>query len=176
MHKKIEKIKLLVLDCDGTLTDGKMIYNSDKTQSKNFNAADGLGIMLLRFTDIIPAVITGSQSKAIEKRFADLKVEHLHQKVHNKTKFAQALLDKLNLDWENLAYMGDDWNDFPVMKRAGFSAAVANAPLELQKKVDFVTNLKGGEGAVRELIELILKKQGIYEKTLEDFLHFSENH
>jgi len=173
--KDFKKIKLLILDCDGVLTDGKIIYNNDRLESKNFSAKDGLGIKLLSFTDIKVAIITGRESELVKQRCEDLGIEILHQKIRNKLVKTQEVLDELKLDWDNVAYMGDDWNDYPVMKRVYFSGTPSDAFSGIQEKVDFVSNRKGGEGAVRDFIEHILRRQGTYEKVIEDFVNYLES-
>jgi len=164
------KIKLIILDNDGVLTDGKIIYDNNKLESKNFNAKDGLGIKLLQFGDIKLAIITGRSSKVVEQRCDDLQIKLLFQGVRNKLKKTIELLKELNLDWENVAYMGDDWNDFPVMEKCNISAVPADAFDDIRSRADLVTKRNGGEGAVREFIELILKKQGKYEESLQKLL------
>lgn len=164
------KIKLIILDNDGVLTDGKIIYDNNKLESKNFNAKDGLGIKLLQFSDIKLAIITGRNSNVVEKRCDDLQIKLLFQGVRNKMKKTIELLKELNLSWENVAYLGDDWNDFPVMEKCNISAVPADAFDDIRSRVDLVTKRNGGEGAVREFIELILKKQGKYENSLQKLL------
>lgn len=170
------KIKLIMLDNDGVLTDGKIIYDNNKLESKNYNAKDGLGIKLLQFSDIKLAIITGRSSDILEKRCDDLQIELLFQGVRNKLKTTTELLKELKLDWENVAYMGDDWNDFPVMEKCNISVVPADAFDDMKSRVDIVTKRKGGEGAVRELIELILKKQGKYEESLQKLLDHLKSH
>ncbi len=164
------KIKLIILDNDGVLSDGKIIYDNNKLESKNFNAKDGLGIKLLQFSDIKLAIITGRSSNVVEKRCDDLQIKLLFQGVRNKLKKTIELLKELNLDWENVAYLGDDWNDFPVMEKCNISAVPADAFDDIKNRADIVTERNGGEGAVREFIELILKKQGKYEDSLQKLL------
>ncbi len=173
--KDHKKIKLLILDCDGVLTDGKIIYNDKRIETRNFSAKDGLGIKMLMFAGIEVAVISGKQSDALTKRCEDLGIKYVYQKVRNKLKVARNLINELKLDWENIAFMGDDWNDFPVIKEVNVSAAPIDVLEDFKEKVDFVSKRKGGEGAVREFIEHILKKQGRYEKVLADFISFLEN-
>jgi len=167
---EFSKIKLIILDNDGVLSDGKVIYDNNKLESKNFSAKDGLGIKLLQFSDIKLAIITGRSSDILEKRCDDLQIKMLYQGVRNKLKKTTELLKDLKLEWENVAYMGDDWNDFPVMEKCNISATPADAFDDIKNKVDLVAERNGGEGAVRELIELILKKQGKYEKCLQKLL------
>ncbi|HCX72465.1 MAG TPA: 3-deoxy-D-manno-octulosonate 8-phosphate phosphatase, partial [Candidatus Cloacimonas sp.] len=112
-----ENIKLLILDNDGVLTDGKIYYDDNRLETKAFSAKDGLGIKLLGFTDIKVAIITGRRSQILQQRCDDLGIKILFQKINNKLKVAEEILKNLDLDWQNVAYMGDDWNDFPVMER-----------------------------------------------------------
>ena len=170
------KIELIILDNDGVLTDGKIIYDNNKLESKNYNAKDGLGIKLLQFSDIKLAIITGRSSKVVEQRCDDLQINLLFQGVRNKLKKTTELLKELNLDWENVAYMGDDWNDFPVMEKCNISAVPADAFDDIRSRADLVTKRNGGEGAVREFIELILKKQGKYEESLQKLLDHLKSH
>jgi 3-deoxy-D-manno-octulosonate 8-phosphate phosphatase (KDO 8-P phosphatase) len=172
--KDYNKIKLLILDNDGVLTDGRIIYDDNQLESKNFSAKDGLGIRLLQQTDIQLAIITGRTSKILEKRCQDLDIDLLFQKIRNKYKQTEKLLEELNLKWENVAYLGDDWNDYPVIKRCGISASPADAFPNFQNKVDVVLTRKGGKGAVREFIEFILKEQGIFDETLEKLTDYLE--
>ncbi len=169
------KIKILILDNDGVLTDGKIIYNNERLESKNFSAKDGLGIKMLTFTPIKLAVITGRTSEILEQRCDDLGIEYLYQNIKNKFKLTEKLLEELGLTWENVAYLGDDWNDYPVFKRCQLAAVPADAFEDIATKADLLLKRNGGEGAVRELIVMILKEQGIYEKVLEELIHHLEN-
>ncbi|MCK4694507.1 MAG: HAD-IIIA family hydrolase [Candidatus Cloacimonetes bacterium] len=173
--KDYKNIKLLILDCDGVLTDGKIIYDDNRTEIRNFSAKDGLGIKLLPFANIQVAVISGKKSETLARRCEDLGIRYVFQKVRNKLRMAEELIQRLNLKWKNVAFMGDDWNDFPIIKRAYISSAPADAFEDFQKKVDFITRRNGGEGAVREFIEHILKEQGVYEKTVEKLVAHLEN-
>ncbi len=170
-----KNIKLLILDNDGVLTDGSIIYDNLGNEWKMFSAKDGLGIKLLEFTDIQIAVITGKTSQLLAKRCAELGIKKLYQGIRNKLKTTRNLLRELELDWENVAYLGDDWNDFPVMKRSAISAVTNDSFPDLKKKVDIILQNKGGENAVREFIEMILKKKGIYEETLAKFIDHLEH-
>jgi 3-deoxy-D-manno-octulosonate 8-phosphate phosphatase (KDO 8-P phosphatase) len=172
---KLKDIKLIILDNDGVLTDGKITYDNNRIESKNYSASDGLGIRMLNFTDIKLAIITGRESEILKQRCADLNITMLYQKVMNKKKVTQQILDEMDLNWNNVAIMGDDWNDYPVMKKAAFSAAPQNAFEDLKSKVDFVSVRKGGEGAVREFIELILKEQEKYDDVVQQLLQYLEN-
>jgi len=170
-----KKIRLLIMDCDGVLSDGKIIYTEDNRESKAFSVLDGLGIKLLQFTDIETAVITGRTSQALARRCNDLQIKHLYQGVRDKVAAVMKILDKLSLNWEDIAYIGDDWNDYTVMMKAGLAGAPEQAPGEIKQIADFVSERKGGDGAVREFIEYILKREGIFEEVVENLLnHFND--
>ena len=170
--ENIKKIELLIMDVDGVLSDNKIIYDSQGNELKSFSPKDGLGIKLLIFAEITPAIITGRKSVMVEKRANDLGIKFIFQKVKNKLKVAQDLIDRLNLKWENIAYIGDDWNDYPVMQKVGLKASPKDVTEDFKIKMDFVSKYNGGDGAVREFIEFILKEKGIYEKTLSKFFDY----
>lgn len=172
--KDFSKIKLLILDNDGVLTDGKIIYNNQQIESKNYSAKDGLGIKLLQRTDVELAIITGRTSRILEKRCDDLGIKHLYQQIKNKLKKTLELLELKNLEWENVAYLGDDWNDVPVMKKCAISATPADAFDSIKDNVDVVLQRKGGEGAVREFIEIILREKGIFDETVKKLTDYLE--
>ncbi|MEA1971838.1 MAG: HAD-IIIA family hydrolase [Candidatus Cloacimonadota bacterium] len=169
------KIKLLILDCDGVLTDGKIIYDNNLIESKAFSAKDGLGIKLIQFSRIEVAIITGRKSEVVSQRARDLKIKYVYQNIKNKLKFAESLLQELHLSWENVAYMGDDWNDYPVIQKVGLSGCPADVSPLFSKKVDFQSTKNGGDGAVREFIEYILKNSIGLETTIDKFVEFLKN-
>lgn len=165
-----QEIKLIIFDCDGVLTDGKIIYNNDSVETKNFSAHDGMGFSLLHRAGIIPAIITGRSSKALALRCKDVNIKYLFQGVTKKLAQAQKLIDKLHLGWHQVAYMGDDWNDFPTMQKAAFSIAPADALPEIIRLADFVTQSKAGDGAARECIDYILYQKGVYQDVIGQYL------
>ncbi|HOV16255.1 MAG TPA: HAD hydrolase family protein [Candidatus Cloacimonadota bacterium] len=169
-----QSVQLVIFDCDGVLTDGKMIYGPSDTlhpmEIKNFNAHDGLGFTLLHQAGLLMAIITGRYSSALKYRCNILKIKYLYQNVEHKLKKAEELLTKLNLSWQQAVYMGDDYNDVPCMQMSAFSVCPADAVLEVQKIADMVTSKKGGDGAARELIDFILKKKGLYEQAVDAYL------
>lgn len=165
-----DKIKLLAFDCDGVLTQGGIIYGNEGQELKDFDARDGMGFMLLKYTDIQVAIITGRQSEALARRSADLKIAHLYQQIPNKLQVAKELLDKLGLSFDNMLFMGDDWNDFPLMSAAAVSVCPHDAAEEITTLVDHVTKASGGRGAVRECIEMVLKQRGIFEQAINAYL------
>lgn len=161
-------IELIVLDVDGTLTDGKITYTNDGDEIKSFDVADGLAIAT--WTKMLgkkAAIITGRTSTLVERRAADLKITHLHQKIHNKDEVLENILKEENLTWDQVAAIGDDLNDFKMLKKAGLSFTPANGTSYLKEFVDVVCENKGGEGAVREMLEYIIKKDGMEKEFLE---------
>lgn len=167
---KWEYIKLLIFDCDGVLTDGRIIYDSAGNESKNFDARDGMGFLLLRQTDLLSAVVTGRNSPVLQRRCEDLRINYVFQGVGNKLQKLEELLKELNLAFENVLFMGDDWNDIPVMFRAAISVCPSDAFPDIRRLTDYVTKQPGGRGAVRECIEYVLNNKRIYELAVQKYL------
>jgi 3-deoxy-D-manno-octulosonate 8-phosphate phosphatase (KDO 8-P phosphatase) len=166
-----DKINVLIFDCDGVLTDGRIIYDSNGAEIKNFDAHDGMGFLLLQQTDLITVVITGRNSSVLQRRCEDLKIKYLYQGVANKLEITEQLLSELNLDFSHVMYMGDDWNDLPVMFKANISVCPADACQDIQELSDHVTRNPGGRGAVRECIEMVLNNKGMYEQAVQTYLN-----
>jgi 3-deoxy-D-manno-octulosonate 8-phosphate phosphatase (KDO 8-P phosphatase) len=151
-------IELLVLDVDGTLTDGKIIYTSNGDELKNFDVKDGLAIASwIKLMNKKVAIITGRKSELVAKRAKELGITHLYQGVHNKDEVLQNVLNEENLTWEQTAGIGDDLNDYKMLKKVGLSFAVADAVSDIILLCDVTCVKNGGYGAVREMIEYILK-------------------
>lgn len=165
-----DRIKLLIFDCDGVLTDGRIIYDSAGNESKNFDAHDGMGFMLLRQTEVQAAVITGRSSPVLQRRCDDLKIKYVFQGIQKKLETTTQLLRELNLGFDNILFMGDDWNDLPVMFKAAISVCPGDAMEGMKNLCDLVTKHSGGRGAVRECIEHVLTNKGIYEQALLKYL------
>jgi 3-deoxy-D-manno-octulosonate 8-phosphate phosphatase (KDO 8-P phosphatase) len=158
-HEKAQKVKMILLDVDGVLTDGSIIYSSNCGEIKVFNAQDGYGIVRAIELGLKVGIITGRESEIIKKRASELGVHELIQNAIDKVKPFQNLLAKYNLKPEEFCYIGDDILDIPLLKIVGFSAAPANARSEVKRIVDYVASSSGGNGAVREIIDFILKVQ-----------------
>lgn len=156
MYTKLKNIKALFMDVDGTLTDGH-IYMSDSGEAfKAFHAHDGYGIKnILPKTGVLPAIMTGRQSKLVERRAGELSIGIIYQGVNNKEERIAEAANELGIKLEEIAYIGDDFNDFGAMKGCGFTACPADAPDGIKAFVDYVCKKDGGRGAVRELIDLI---------------------
>lgn len=152
----IENIKMLVMDVDGTLTDGKIYYGNDGELFKAFDVRDGYRLVKCGEYGIITAIITGKTSKIVEGRARDLKIKEVHQGVSNKIEVLKTLIEKYNLDKSQVAYIGDDVNDIECMQYCGFSACPADAIDEVKNTVDYVCKNIGAHGAVRELIDRII--------------------
>lgn len=162
-------IKLIVLDVDGTLTDGRIIMGSDGTEYKSFNVKDGMGISLALKAGIEVGIITGRKSNIVSLRAAELGIPYVFQGVHNKLQKLEEFIDGKNIGLQNIAFIGDDINDLQVMKSVGYSACPADAVEEIRHHSDFVSKYDGGQGAVREIIEEILKEQQLLEPLFSDF-------
>lgn len=168
-REKIKPIKLLILDVDGVLTDGKIIYNDRGEEIKAFHVRDGHGLKLLMRAGIGIALITGRKSKVVLHRARDLGIKNVYQRVTNKIEVYEKILKGEKLKDENVGFVGDDLVDIPVLKRVGFSAAVGDAIPEVREVADYVASKKGGEGAVREICELLLKVQNKWEEITERY-------
>jgi 3-deoxy-D-manno-octulosonate 8-phosphate phosphatase (KDO 8-P phosphatase) len=150
------KIKILVMDVDGTLTDGKIYIGSEGEMLKAFNVKDGLGISKLRTHNIIPAIITGRESEILKRRSEELKIEELYQGEENKIEKLKELVERYRCSFSEVAYIGDDENDLECMKVCGFTCCPADAVDSVKKEVNFISSKTGGNGAVREFIDKIL--------------------
>jgi 3-deoxy-D-manno-octulosonate 8-phosphate phosphatase (KDO 8-P phosphatase) len=168
-REKLKNIKLLLLDVDGVLTDGKIVYTDSGEQIKAFDVKDGHGLKLLMRSGAEVVLITGRESKVVLHRARDLGIQEVYQKVTNKIEIYEKILKEKNLEDIHVGFVGDDLIDIPVLKRVGFSAAVEDAIPEVKEIVDYVTSKKGGEGAVREVCELLLKSQNKWEELTERY-------
>ena len=162
-------IELILLDVDGVLTDGYITYDSEGKEIKSFNVKDGLGLKLARMAGIKTAIISGRNSKVTEIRAKELKIDYVFQSVDDKTEIFLNLIKDLNIKKENTAFIGDDINDLKLLKTVGLSAAVYNAVDEVKNNVDIVLSYCGGKGAVREFIEIILKRNGQWKNIINTF-------
>jgi 3-deoxy-D-manno-octulosonate 8-phosphate phosphatase (KDO 8-P phosphatase) len=165
----LKKIKLVIFDVDGTLTDGRIVINSDGTESRFFHVQDGTGIKYLMRNGVDVAFLSARQSKVVEKRAEELGVKHVLQGSLKKIDAYNEILKKTSLKDENVCIVADDLLELPLMKRAGFSAAVANAVKEVREAADYVTTLPGGMGAGREVAELILGAQDKWNDVLRNY-------
>jgi 3-deoxy-D-manno-octulosonate 8-phosphate phosphatase (KDO 8-P phosphatase) len=165
-----KEIRLLLLDVDGVLTDGSIVYGNAGTELKAFNIKDGFGIRLLREAGVEVGIITARRSEAVERRAQDLKLTHVYQGVGNKIEAFSEILAAQKLTPREVAYMGDDWLDLPLLSRVGLAVTVADAVAEVKEVAHYVTRQAGGRGAVRELCELIIEARGLREELLGRYL------
>ncbi len=153
-------IKLLLLDVDGTMTDGKITYTNRGDEIKSFCVQDGLAIVSWIKLGGHVAIVTGRESQIVAKRAQELKISYLYQGVKNKQKAVEEILEKLSITWDNVAAIGDDLNDLPMLLKAKKSYVPANANEYVKQKVDTILRASGGNGAVREMIEDLLQMSG----------------
>jgi 3-deoxy-D-manno-octulosonate 8-phosphate phosphatase (KDO 8-P phosphatase) len=164
------KVRLMIFDVDGVLTDGSLHYGVDGEVIKTFNVLDGHGIKLLQTVGIMTAIISARKSDIVARRAADLGILHLRQGVHDKRTAFEHLLAETGVDASACGFIGDDVIDLPVLSRAGFAASVPDGHPEVRARVHYVTQAAGGRGAVRELCDFLLRAQGSYEAALAPYL------
>lgn len=164
--EKAKKVKILLLDVDGVLTDGRIIYDSAGRDMKFFDVHDGLGVYALKRAGIKTMLITAKGSWAIGPRARDMQVEKVYENIIPKTKVLESVLKKYKADIGEICFVGDDLVDLCMMRRVGLPIAVFNAAPEIKQAAAYITLRHGGRGAVREVAELILKSQGKWEKTV----------
>ncbi|MBN2425288.1 MAG: HAD-IIIA family hydrolase [Calditrichaceae bacterium] len=167
MKSKLNKIKLVLMDVDGVLTSGKIIYNSDGQEIKEFNVQDGMAITLARMAGLKTGIITGRISEMVKRRAEELQFDIVSQGSFDKLPEYEKIKKELKLKDEEIVYIGDDILDISILKRVGFSACVANARDEVKAICDYVCTAKGGDGGVREIIDIILKRQDKLDTLIE---------
>ncbi|SDT99344.1 KdsC family phosphatase [Desulfobacula phenolica] len=170
MKTKLANIDLLLLDVDGVLTDGSITYSDSGEQIKSFHSRDGLGLRLLMDAGIGVGIITGRKSKALEYRCENLGITLLFDGIKDKSKALDTITARTGTAPEKIAFVGDDLIDLPVMKRVGLSFCVPEAPEEVKIHSDIITIQKGGQGAVREICDNILKAKGLWDIILNQYL------
>ena len=164
------RVRLMVFDVDGILTDGSLHFGPEGEVIKTFNVLDGHGIKLLQQSGVATAIISARQSPIVARRAADLGIQHVHQGIHDKRSAFEQLLAHTNLAPDACGFVGDDVIDLPVLLRAGFAASVANGHPEVRSRVHYVTHASGGRGAAREICDFILRAQGNYAAALAPYL------
>lgn len=162
-------IEMLVLDVDGVLTDGRIITHNDGSESKCFHVLDGHGLRMWMRAGLQVAWLSGRDSVATSRRAEELQISHVLQDCHEKLPALQKLLEEVGVPARNVAYVGDDLMDLPPMRYVGLGVAVANAVDEVRQEADYVTIRTGGAGAVREVIEYILKGSGRWESVMQRY-------
>jgi 3-deoxy-D-manno-octulosonate 8-phosphate phosphatase (KDO 8-P phosphatase) len=162
-------VKLLVFDVDGVLTDGSLFYGDDGQEYKAFNSRDGHGIKMLRDAGVEAAILTGRSSKVVLHRARNLGISRIIQGAHDKLVSYQAMLAEIGLKPEEIAYMGDDLVDLPVMRRCGLACTVPDAPEAVKARAHYIAKAGAGRGAAREVCELIMQAQGSWQTQLANY-------
>jgi len=168
MQTKLD-IKLLAMDVDGVLTDGVIVVHPDGSESKNFHVHDGAWIRIWKRMGLKTAIITGRECPAVDCRARDLEIDYIYQKAWEKKEVLEQLIEASQIPPAQIAYIGDDVFDLPVIQRVGFTASVADANPEIRRAVDYVTQAAGGRGAVAELIRYLLNKLGLWDQAMEKY-------
>jgi len=163
LKEKIKRIRLLILDVDSVLTDGRMVYDNKGNELKFFNVQDGFGIVILKRIGIDTVIMTASRSKLVLRRAKDINIKHVYQKSFDKLKTFKEIIERFNIPPAEICYMGDDLIDIPVLKRVGFAVSVPSAVDETKRVVHYITKKHGGHGAVREICDLIIKTQNKWD-------------
>ncbi len=161
--ERARKVKILVLDVDGVLTDGRIIYGNYGDELKNFDVNDGLGILLVKRSGLKCVILTAKASKIVAKRAKELGIDKVYQGFHYKAVALEKIRKKFKINDEDICFVGDDLIDIPVLKKAGLAVCPPNAMDEVRPFAHFITKKRGGHGAVREVCDLILKAQGTWE-------------
>jgi 3-deoxy-D-manno-octulosonate 8-phosphate phosphatase (KDO 8-P phosphatase) len=164
----LDEIKLIVLDVDGTMTDGGVYIDDNQIEFKKFNIKDGAGILLAQSVGFEFMILSGRTSKCVEKRAKEFNIQYIAQGIRRKADYLKTFTDKHNLLPENIAFIGDDVNDLPAMHYVGTSACPLDAANEVKAYCDFVLPLKGGDGVVRAFVEMLLQKRNLWEKSIEN--------
>lgn len=167
---RAKKIRLVIFDVDGVLTDGRLFFDAEGREYKGFHARDGFGLKLLRQSGVETAVISGRSSPAVALRMKSLDIVHVYQGAENKLEVFERLLEELNLVPEQVAHVGDDLLDLPLLRRVGLAVAVADAHFGIRGYAHWITAIPGGMGAAREVCDLVMEAQGTLRNTIES--HF----
>jgi len=168
IEERAKKIKLLILDVDGVLTDGRIIYDNFGDEIKCFNVHDGFGMSLLYRSGIKSVIITAKKTNIVKRRAQDMHVAAVYSD-HKKLKIYENVIRRFKVKDEEVCFIGDDLIDLPIIKRAGFSVAPPDAVEDVRNKSHYITKKEGGKGAVREVIEIILKSQGLWDKVTAEY-------
>ena len=170
LSQRCAEIRLLLTDVDGVLTDGSVILDNQGIESKCFNIRDGLAVRLWQQAGGMAGIVTGRSSQVVKLRAGELDMEVVRQGVKDKLPEVEAIAATMGLRPEQIAYVGDDLPDVPTIRYAGLGIAVADAPEEVREAADYVTSVRGGAGAVREVVELILKNTGRWDNVIRKYI------
>jgi len=167
--KRARKIKLLLLDVDGVMTEGHIVYGNYGDELKKFSVHDGVGVFLIKKAGIKCAILTAKRSRVVIRRAKDLKIDRVYSNFHLKTKALKDIRRRFRVKEDEICYVGDDIIDIPVLRRVGFAVAVANAVGDVKEIAHYVTKKTGGYGAVREICEFIIKSQGKWNEATKRY-------
>jgi 3-deoxy-D-manno-octulosonate 8-phosphate phosphatase (KDO 8-P phosphatase) len=170
VEDRASRVKLLLMDCDGVLTDGRIWIVENGEDQKTFNTRDGLGLDLFHRAGLRSGIISGRQSSAVQRRSESLGISFVRQGCENKLAAFEEILSEAGVDQSEVAFIGDDLNDVPLMRRSELAVAVADGVAEAKEFAHFVTNARGGNGAVREIVEIILKAQNRWTDLVRAYL------
>src|ERR1043165_28668 len=170
IERRAARIKVVLMDCDGVLTDGRITLLSDGDEEKSFHTRDGHGIVLLHRAGLQSGIISGRKSTLVERRARELGMKYVRQGTWNKVEDFEAVLNEAGVDEKEVAFIGDDVTDVPLMRRSELAVAVADATSETKESAHYITRLPGGFGAVREVCELILKAQGLWADLMKRYI------
>jgi len=170
IRQALKRIRLFATDVDGVLTDSGMYYSESGDEIKKFNTRDGMGIKLLQRAGLITALITQEDTKLVARRAERLAIPEVHQRIFDKLTRLRDIATRYHISLEEIAYMGDDVVDLPVLTRCGLALTVPDAPPLVKKHADYVSVARGGHGAAREVCELIMHAQGTLDRSLEFYL------
>ncbi|MDP8315766.1 MAG: HAD hydrolase family protein [Candidatus Celaenobacter antarcticus] len=169
------RYKLFIFDVDGVFTDGGLYYLGTGSIGRKFNVRDGLGIRLLQQTALVSVVVSGKKTEIVMKRMKVLNIPHVYLGIRNKLSTVENIMRELDATFEEVIFMGDDWNDMPVLEKVGCAITVPEASREIKDVCAYVTENHGGSGAVREAIEWILKKENLFDQAVKSFLAYLQN-
>jgi len=176
IEDRAARVRLILFDVDGVLTDGKILLHADGTESKVFDIKDGTGIVWAQRLGLTVGFLSARSSAATSQRATQLGITLVHQGVSSKLETYEQIADSLMLDDEEVAFMGDDILDLPVLARVGLAAAPSDAAPDVRQRVHWVATARGGDGAARELIELILRAQGRWDTVMATYLQSPQGH
>ncbi len=168
-EERAKGVKLLLLDVDGVLTDGRIVYSSSGNELKFFDVKDGHGIKLIQRAGIMVGIITGRTSEIVRRRAEELGITLLYQGRFEKSAVLAEIVNKTGIIKEHIAFVGDDLVDIPVLKRVGFGASVSDAVTDVKEVAHYVSSFPGGRGAVRDIVEFILRNKGLWNSVIEKY-------
>ena len=174
LEDQLKKIKILILDVDGVLTDGSIIINSEGVETKIFSVQDGAGLKMLRRAGIEPVIISGRKSPVTEIRAKELNIKRVYMGMTSKKKAFEEIRKEFRIESEEICVMGDDLVDLPLMLESGVAVAVPDAPEYVKAKANYVTKKRGGKGAVREVTDMLIKVQGKWDDLTERYFNLFE--